>query len=221
MTTATLESLRRRAESNLREDPRVRSWRVKGDGAIALEIILKGAVSHHDRFQIIEMFGHPLYRIQRAEGALDSLLDDLVLVRVDSDDKGPQNLETAPEEYLGRLNCRFWVDIWVAYGFLKCGKPWKVLKQLADLREVIFDTGRLATGDPELRDEEVVPEALRGALALTSCRPDLAEIRKALLFVVFVYRRIRAGAEQRLRVSFSEEVEQRLIGHLVERFKED
>lgn len=218
MTMSELETLRRRAEAYLAEDPRVRRWRVRTDGAIALEIIVQGAVPPQDRFQIVESLGKPLYRIERPEGALDAVLDDLVVVRVDVDGIQPEiPYHEEAEESMGRLNHRFWVDLWVAYGFLNRGRVWKAIKQLADLREVIFQMAHMLH-DSTMRDEEVIPEELRGALARTSCRPEPEEIGQALLFAAFVYRRVRQDAAHRFKVAFQEESELRLIDHLTQRF---
>ncbi len=217
MTQSELDRLRHRAEAYLKEDPRVRRWRIRTDGAIALEIIVQGAVPPQDRFQIIEALGKPLYRTEREEGALDALLDDLVVVRVDVDGIQPEPHGDEPEERISALNHRFWVDVWVAYGFLNRGRIWKAIKHLADLREIIFSLGHLIH-DPSRRDEEIIPEALRGALAQTCAGPDPQEIGRALLFMIFVFRRIRQDAEHQYKLSFNEETEQRLIEHLNEVF---
>lgn len=216
MTMTELEMLRRRAEAYLKEDPRVRRWRVRTDGAIALEIIVQGAVPPQDRFQIVESLGKPLYRIERPEGALDAVLDDLVIVRVDVDGIQPElPYHEEPDETLGQLNHQFWVDWWITFGFLNRGKAYKAIKQLADLREIIFQLGRLLH-DPTLRDEDLVPEELRGALAQTCCKPEPKDVGQAMLYAAFVYRRMRADAESRFKVAFNQESELRLIEHLQE-----
>ncbi|MBM3268134.1 MAG: hypothetical protein FJZ01_10850 [Candidatus Sericytochromatia bacterium] len=217
MTQSELDTLRHRAEAYLKEDPRVRRWRIRTDGAIALEIIVQGAVPPQDRFQIVEALGKPLYRIEREEGALDALLDDLVVVRVDVDGIQPELPPESPDEHLAQLNHRFWVDVWVTYGFLNRGRTWKAIKQLADLRQIVFDLAHMVH-DPSLKDEEVVPEELRGALARTSPAPEALAIGQALLYTIFVYRRVRQDAEHEFKAAFSEETEQRLIGHLSEKF---
>jgi hypothetical protein len=211
--SAEVERLRHRAESYLREDPRVRRWRLRTDGAIALEIVVQGAVPPQDRFQIVELLGRPLYRIERPEGALDAVLDDLCLVRVDVDGMQPEPFQETPEEALGRLNHQFWVDTWVAFGFVNRGRPWKAIKQLADLRENLFQVAKLIH-DPSMRDEDLVPEELRGALAQTCPKPEPQAIGQALLFMIFVFRRMRQDAEHHLKTSFNTETEQRLIDHL-------
>lgn len=221
MTMSELEMLRRRAEAYLKEDPRVRRWRVRTDGAIALEIIVQGAVPPQDRFQIVESLGKPLYRVERPEGALDAVLDDLVIVRVDVDGIQPElPYHEEPEETLGHLNHQFWVDLWVSYGFLNRGKYWKAIKQIADLREVVFQVAHMLH-DSTMRDEEVVPEELRGALAQTSCKPEPEAIGQALLFAAFVYRRVRQDASHRFKVAFNEESELRLIDYLNDKFGEE
>ena len=209
--------LRRRAEAYLKEDPRVRRWRVRTDGAIALEIIVQGAVPPQDRFQIVESLGKPLYRIERPEGALDAVLDDLVIVRVDVDGIQPEPLDIPPDEHLSQLNHRFFVDLWVTYGFVSRGRLWKALKQLTDLREIIFELGHMVH-DPSARDEEVIPAELQGALAQTCCKPDPDAIGQAMLFAAFVYRRMRQDAEHQFKMSFSPEAEERLISHLTTTF---
>ncbi len=213
-----LEDVRRRAERYLAQDPRVRRWRIGTDGEIALEVLVEGAVPPQDRYQIVELLGRPLFRIDRPEGALDALLEDLVVVRVDVDGLREEPLPEDPSKALEHLHQRFWVDVWVAYGFLEREKLYKALKWLTDLRETLFAVGRLSADNPKLRDEEAIPEALHGALAQTCCKPEPEAIGKALLFAIFVYRQTRQDAAQRLKLGFNEETELALIHHLEERF---
>lgn len=213
-----LESLRRRAEAYLKEDPRVRRWRVRTDGAIALEIIAQGSVPPNDRYQIIESLGRMLFRVDRPEGALDALLEDLVVVRVDVDGIQMEPPPLDPGERLQAINHQFWVDLWVAYGFLQRGKPWKAIKQMADLRELIFEVARLAADDSAQRDEEGIPNALKGAFAQTCCKPEPQPIGQALLFMIYVYLQIRRGASHRLQMVFNENTEAGLIAHLNQAF---
>lgn len=213
-----LEDVRRRAERYLAEDPRVGRWRIRTDGTIALEVLVEGAVPPQDRYQIAELLGRPLFRVDRPEGALDALLEDLVVVRVDVDGLREGEATEEPTMALARLHHRFWVDLWVTLGFVERGKPYKALKWLADVRETLFEVGRLAADNRSLRDEDAIPEELRGALAQTCCKPEPAAIGQAMLFCAFVYRRLRQGAEHRLATTFNEDTELMLIRSLEERF---
>ncbi len=213
-----LEDVRRRAERYLAQDPRVRRWRIGTDGEIALEVLVEGAVPPQDRYQIVELLGKPLFRIDRPEGALDALLDDLVVVRVDVDGLREEPLPEDPSQALQHLHQRFWVDVWVAYGFLERGKPYQAIKWLTDLRETLFAVGRISAGNPKLRDEEAIPEAAHGALAETCCKPESQAIGRALLFAISVYRQTRHEAAHRLQMAFNEETELTLTRHLEERF---
>ncbi|MBU6429843.1 MAG: hypothetical protein KGR26_12595 [Cyanobacteria bacterium REEB65] len=214
----SLDEVRRRAEQYLARDPRIGRWRIRTDGVIALQILVEGAVPPQDRYQIVELLGRPLYRVDRPEGALDALLADLVVVRVDVDGLREEPPAEDPAQALQRLNGQFWVDLWVAVGFLERGKLYQALKWLAEIRENIFAVGRLAADNPMLRDEEAVPEALRPALAQTCGRPEPQAIGQALLFCTFVYKKTRQDAAHRLALAFDEETELVLIQQLEQHF---
>ncbi|MEB3300267.1 MAG: hypothetical protein VKO21_12395 [Candidatus Sericytochromatia bacterium] len=213
-----VEALVHRAQGMLEHDPRVRRWQVRSDGAIAIEIEVQGAVPPQDRYQIIESLGRPLYRVDRPEGSLDALLSDLVVVRVDVDGVPEPEVLLEPWERLGQINHQFWVDLWVTFGFVQRGKPWKAIKHMQHLRDLVFEVGRLASEDATARDEAVLPVELVPALARTSCGPQPAELGQALMYAIFVYRRMREALAARLQVAFSPEHEDRLITELVDVF---
>jgi hypothetical protein len=213
-----VDALVHRAQGLLEHDPRVRRWQVRSDGAIAIEVEVQGAVPPQDRYQIIESLGRPLYRVDRPEGSLDALLADLVVVRVDVDGVPEPEMTIEPWERLGQINHQFWVDLWVTFGFVQRGKPWKAIKHMQHLRDLVFEVGRLVAEDPKARDEAVIPGDLAPSMARTCPGPEPAAIGQALMYAIFVYRRMRDDLADRLQVALQPEHEDRLISELVDTF---